>query len=179
MLAFNQPYHAMTYAKSIISKEYVYLSFIQTQPTHRPTHSSMQACKSNNTFDKYGYRGCTSQKCQFIITSHALILIKCFRFYVVAVGCHSISNNDILVCCFVRDDINNTSFSSNMFRMALGTMKLCNRVTLQSFVQSCLKELLHQTFSSYLSLCSAVIFDKLSARAWPAVGLSNWFPSNL
>ena len=29
-------------------------------------------------------------------------------FCVVVVGCHSISNNNIFVCCFIRDDVNNT-----------------------------------------------------------------------
>ena len=28
--------------------------------------------------------------------------------YVVAVDCHSVLNNGMFVCCFVRDDVNNT-----------------------------------------------------------------------
>ena len=88
------------------------------------TASSVNMFK--NKVDTYLRRaGYTSQRCQLVISLHALILIKCSKFYVVAVGCHSISNNDILVCCFVGDDINNTSFSLNVYRMALGTMKLC------------------------------------------------------
>ena len=29
-------------------------------------------------------------------------------FYVVAVGCHTVLSNKMFVCCFVRDDVNNT-----------------------------------------------------------------------
>ena len=29
-------------------------------------------------------------------------------FHVVSVGCHSVLNHKISVCCFIRDDVNNT-----------------------------------------------------------------------
>ena len=29
-------------------------------------------------------------------------------FYVDAVGCHLVLNNNIFVCCFVRDDVDST-----------------------------------------------------------------------